>query len=327
MSATNSAIGGYFELELPLAKEAFYPQAIAYQSARAAFLALLQQSPGIKRVWMPNYICNAMLAPVYAQKLEVCFYNLDETLSVNTNIALQKSDLLLYVNYFGICEEQCNALFLRFDPAQIVLDCSQAFYAPPRNCFATIYSPRKFFGVPDGGLLVTKLPIFPATIQDTASEARMSHLIKRLAGTAEDGYTDFKHAEDSLEDIEPRQMSALTHRLLNTIDVDTAAARRTHNFNYLHKHLGSTNRLALPQNVVGPQCYPYLPERSVSKDNLIRNKVFVATYWPDVLARVDADSFEHELVNHCIPIPCDQRYDEKSLHRIVDLIGPNDTKA
>ena len=37
----HDAIGGYFELELPPPRGERYPDALRYQSARAAFLALL----------------------------------------------------------------------------------------------------------------------------------------------------------------------------------------------------------------------------------------------------------------------------------------------
>jgi hypothetical protein len=316
----DAVIGGYFELELHPTTGIPYPQAIEYQSARAAFFALLKQSPNVKRVWMPYYICGTMLPPVQAAGKEICFYGLDEQLAVGPDVTLRKGDLLLYINYFGICESQCDALLERFEPTQIMLDCSQAFYAAPRNCYATIYSPRKFFGLPDGGLLVTALPIIPPETRDTGSEGRMWHLIKRLADTAEAGYQDFKRAEDSLVDMEPRGMSTITHRLLHTVNFESARTARNRNFAYLRRHLDKTNTLQLPSEVDGPHCYAYLPDHSVSKDQLIRNKIFVATYWPDVLANVDAGTFEARLVNQCLPIPCDQRYNLASLSRILSLL-------
>ena len=316
----DTAVGGYFELELQSRDAIHYPQALKYQSARAAFLALLRQSPDVKRVFMPHYICDVMLAPVRAAGKELCFYSLDEQLAVSRQVSLETGDLLLYVNYFGICLQQCDALLQRFDPAQIVLDNSQAFYARPRNCYANIYSPRKFFGVPDGGLLVTASPISPPEIQDTGSKDRMGHLIKRLGGTAEDGYKDFKNAENSLNDMEPRGMSTITHRLLKTVNFEAVRVARIENFEYLRGALENTNTLPLPKTVDGPLCYPYLPAHPVSKEHLIENRVFVGTYWPDVLARAHNNSFEAKLTNQCLPIPCDQRYSEQTLHRVLGLL-------
>lgn len=316
----DTAVGGYFELELPPVGEAFYPESFQYQSARAAFLDLLRQSPNIKRVFMPYYICDAMLAPVKAAGKELCFYCLDEKLAVHPQVILGAGDLLLYVNYFGICTKQCEELLQRFDPKQVVFDCSQAFYAPPKSCYATFYSPRKFFGIPDGGLLVTTSPISPPKFQDTASKDRMWHLIKRLGGTAEDGYQDFKTAEDSLDDMEPRGMSTITQRLLQAVNVEDVRVARNKNFAYLRNFLDKTNALDIPPDIDGPHCYPYFSRNPVKKDNLIKHRVFIATYWPDVLARAENDSLEARLVNHCLPIPCDQRYNEETLSRVLDLL-------
>ena len=148
----------------------------------------------------------------------------------------------------------------------------------------------------------------------------MWHLIKRLGGTAETGYQDFKHAEHSLDNMEPHGMSTITHRLLRSVNFEAARSARNRNFAYLRKYLDITNTLTLPAEVDGPQCYPYLPDHPVHKNTLIRNRIFVATYWPDVLARVSQDSFEAQLVSQCLPIPCDQRYSEDTLSRIFDLL-------
>lgn len=322
MHTMDAAIGGYFELEAQPRGGMRYPQALKYQSARAAFLALLRQSPHVKRVFMPFYICDAMLAPVRVAGKEVCFYSLDEKLAVSRQVTLHAGDLLLYVNYFGICTPQCDALLQRFNPDQIVLDCSQAFYATPRDCYANIYSPRKFFGVPDGGLLVTASPVRLPVSQDTGSQGRMQHLIKRLGGTAEEGYQDFQRAEASLDDMEPCGMSIITQRLLQAVDTETVRIARNHNFAYLRNNLDKTNTLNFPVEVDGPHCYPYLPVQPVDKKKLLRHRVFVAKYWPDVLQRVLPGSFEERLVHQCLPIPCDQRYDEKTLDRVLALINP-----
>ena len=320
MNRTNEAIGGYFELELPAASLPRHPQARHYQSARAALSALLQHITSVQRVWVPRYICNAMLAPVRAAGKEICFYSVDEHLAVSGEVTLRSGDLLLYVNYFGVCSSQVDALLLRFNPEQVVLDFSQAFYAEPRRCLATIYSPRKFFGVPDGGLLVTALPISPPAVQDNGSEDRMRHLIKRLGAEPEAGYADFKRAEESLDDMAPKRMSVLTEKLLRSIDHEATRHVRNENFQYLRRALDPSNTLALPDHVDGPMCYPHMPRQAIPRDRLIQSRVFVPTYWPDVLERVDEGTFEVALVNRCLPIPCDQRYSPDSLGRILDVL-------
>jgi hypothetical protein len=314
-----AAIGGYFELELPRAQPFIYQGALKYQSARAAFLALLRVSKP-KRVWMPYYICDAMLAPVRASGAKVCFYSLDEQLGIADDITLNSGDILLYVNYFGICLEQVEKVLKQFDPSQVVLDFSQAFFVKPQKCLATIYSPRKFFGIPDGGLIFTELPLCTPEMLDTRSADRMQHLIKRLAGSPELGYEDYQRSETSLNDLEPRQMSNLTNRLLSSIDFADAHARRNQNFLTLHKVLGATNRLPLDAEPNGPLCYPYFSVDSGLRKKLISQRVFIPTYWADALSRISGDCLELDLVNSILPIPCDQRYSSKDMAQVLSCI-------
>lgn len=314
-----AAIGGYFELELPHARPFMYQGALKYQSARAAFLALLRVSTP-KRVWMPYYICDAMLAPVRASGAEIFFYSLDKHLGIADDITLDSADILLYVNYFGVCFGQVEKVLDRFNPSQVVLDFSQAFFIEPQKCLATIYSPRKFFGVPDGGLIFTELPLCTPELLDTGSAGRMQHLIKRLAGSPELGYEDYQRSETSLDDLEPRQMSNLTNRLLSSIDFGDAHARRNENFLSLHKVLGTTNRLALDAEPDGPLCYPYFSSDAGLRKKLISQRVFVPTYWADALSRINGYCLEGDLVNSILPIPCDQRYSSKDMTKVLSSI-------
>ena len=306
-------------MELPLQRSFLHPQALRYQSARAAFLALLQSAKP-KRVWMPLYICDSMLAPVHAAGVELCHYAIDKNFSVARFIDLQKHDLLLYVNYFGICNQQVDHILEKFNPLQVVIDCSQAFYAHPRECLATVYSPRKFFGLPDGGLLVTDHPVPVPQEQDKGSERRMEHLIKRLGGTPEAGYDAFQQAEKSLNDLGPYSMSSLTEQLLASVDAGAAKEARNRNFHYLRNALDDSNLLKMPDTVDGPMCYPYMTDKNISRSDFAKEKIFMATYWTDALGRVNHNSVESQFINNCYPIPCDQRYDEVALHRILRLL-------
>ena len=306
-------------MELPSPRLTKYQGALKYQSARSAFFALLQASKPT-RVWMPYYICESMLAPVKAAKIEIRYYSINNQLGIADDITLAATDLLLYVNYFGICSGQVEKVLARFSPSQVVMDFSQAFFAAPQNCLATIYSPRKFFGLPDGGLLFTQLNISVPEAVDIGSEKRMRHLIARLGGTAESGYADYQLAELSLNEFEPKRMSLLTERIFGAIDFEAVRTQRNKNFYYLNKNLNESNSLRIDlEDVDGPMCYPYFSDNPELRDILITKRVFIPTYWPEVLRHAGKNSFEALLINQCFPIPCDQRYRENELSRIFHL--------
>jgi len=319
MSSTvqHDAIGGYFELAYPEEGGLVHPAAQSLQSARAALHALVQKIRP-SRVWMPYYICDAMLAPLHALGVDIAYYPIDEHLQVSGSVELGAKDCLLYVNYFGICNEQADALLHRFPPEQVILDHSQAFFCKPRNCLATIYSPRKFFGLPDGGLLVSEIRVDDLLLPEDDSLTRTIPLLKRLADGPQAGYAAFQAAEASLTDTRPRAMSRLTRRLFQGIDITHAHARRNENFRILHEHLGHLNSLDVNlDSMDGPLCYPFLNGCEGLRDKLIRARIYAATYWPEVLARSALAPVEGMMVRHCVPLPCDQRYGRTEMERIV----------
>lgn len=115
-------------------------------------------------------------------------------------------------------------------------------------------------------------------------------------------------------------MSTITHHLLQAVNVEAARVARNKNFAYLRRFLDKTNALDISPDVDGPHCYPYFPTHPVRRKYLIEHRVFVPTYWLDVLSRAKDNSFEVRLVNQCLPIPCDQRYNEIALSRVLSLL-------
>ncbi|WP_375740600.1 hypothetical protein [Pseudomonas boanensis] len=317
----NKAVGGYFELELPSETSSYYPEALRFQSARASFYALLCAGRP-RKVWMPHYVCDSMLGPLDKAGVEVSFYSINEDFSVRDEINLHPGEWIFYVNYFGVCSNRQREILKKFNSEQVVFDHSQAFFAPPLDCLATIYSPRKFFGIPDGGLLITKLPIPEPEETDDGSIQRSLHLLKRLAGTPESGYADYQAAEKTLEDFRYRKMSVLTENLLSRIDYESARLKRNENFRFLHKELGFHNRLELDIEAIdGALCYPFFKNLKGLREELIGQRVFTPTYWAACRSRVKVESLEYALVDSLIPIPCDQRYSGKDYGAAMSIIN------
>ncbi|SNS61830.1 hypothetical protein SAMN06265795_104152 [Noviherbaspirillum humi] len=316
----SDAIGGYFSLEVPRFDGFPYPVAHRFQSARAAFAALLDQGRPA-RVWMPSYLCDAMLEPLAAASVPTSFYSLDADFMPDGSLQPGESDWILYVNYFGLHGESAKAVATRYGSQRLIVDNSQAFFCPPEEVLATLYSPRKFFGVPDGGLLACAAftPVAPS--EDERSPSRSLHLLTRLDGAVEKGYAQFQEAERSFSDVAPKRMSRLTNALLDGIDYDAARRRRNANFRQLDDALAHVNEFsfaASEQN--GPLCYPLLSRDEGLRDALIANRIFIPRYWPDVLQRVGPGSREAAWVNAVHPLPCDHRYGESDMARIIEVV-------
>ncbi|WP_322031648.1 hypothetical protein [Paraburkholderia sp. J76] len=325
----STAIGGYFELELPAGSGAWHRNALCYQSARAAFLALLQAGRP-RTVWMPWFQCEVMFEPFAQTGIRVRRYALDDTLNVRVDDGPEPGadDWLLYTNYFGICGRHVDDVLARFGPSRVVIDNSQAFFNAPTDGLATLYSPRKFFGLPDGGYLVTRHAIGEPAGIDSGSASRCEHLLGRLGGEPEPTYASFVRADASLSNLPPLRMSALTQRMLSSIDYDAASARRAENFSWLHEQLGSYNRLDISIGPgEAPLCYPLIPERgdavgtaTALREFLRQQRVYVPTYWPGVEDNENAPAFERSLPRSLLALPCDQRLTREQRERVAHLV-------
>ncbi|HDR9801806.1 TPA: hypothetical protein QDC55_005996 [Burkholderia cenocepacia] len=316
---SEDAIGGYLALEWPDGRHEWHRDAMRFQSARAGLLALLRARVP-SAVWAPWYLCDSMIEPLRAARIPVRRYALNRDLGCPT-ITLGDDEWLLYVNYFGVCERHVDDTLSRHPRERVVIDNAHAFFSEPRDCLATIYSPRKFVGVPDGGYLVSRVHVPVPEVSDDHSLARCRHLLARLATGAEAGYADFASAEASLQQQEPQRMSTLTQRLLAGIDYDTVRAKRIANFNYLNENLGSRNRLPLVSVPdCAPLCYPFVGAPRGLRDQWRRQRIYSATYWPDLPPDPDMPDFERNLPHDTLFVPCDQRLSPEQLKPLVNQI-------
>jgi len=118
-------------------------------------------------------------------------------------------------------------------------------------------------------------------------------------------------------------MSKLTQRLLKSIDYKTIAKTRKQNFNYLHNNLKSVNQIKFKiDNNAVPMVYLFLIENGAAlKKELLANKIFVATYWPNIFEWCKRKSVEFNLYENLLVLPIDQRYRITEMKIIIDILG------
>lgn len=310
-------IGGYFELELRKG-EHHHKDAIRLNTARNSFEYVLRTRHYCK-VYIPYYTCEVMLEPINKLGIDYSFYSVNEALEPVELPELENGEAFLYTNYFGL-KRNCVKHLADVYGERLIVDDAQAFYAKPIPGIDTFYSARKFFGVPDGAFLYSSNKPENEIVQDVSYE-RMSHLTKRIELGAEVGYADFRNNDDALCGQDIKRMSRLTDAIMLGIDYDKAKQKRRENFAFLDEQLKKSNRLHwdLEDDAV-PMVYPYWTEDASLRQKLIGNKVFVATYWPNVKEWTSEGMLEQELADRLIPIPCDQRYGVMEMNRIIDII-------
>ncbi|MFC0211218.1 hypothetical protein ACFFK0_01935 [Paenibacillus chartarius] len=309
-------IGGYFELELDTRCE-YYQNAISLNNARMCLYYILKNR-NYRKIYIPYYICDSILEPITKLGVAIEFYRIDETFLPHFDGKIKSDECMLYVNYFGVCDTNVSLVIERY--RNVIIDNTQAFFSRPQDGVDTFYSARKFFGVADGGYLISNI-VPPDTLESDVSFERYRYVLGRIDTNASEHYLDFLKNEDSMSNIEPKYMSKLTKRILASIDYTRVQTVRNRNFNFLHEHLKETNEILCKlEQVNGPMVYPYMTSKTGMRQRLIENKIFVATYWKEVSGRIQTNWYEAKLVNNLLPLPIDQRYDIRDMQRIVQLI-------
>ena len=199
-----SAIGGYFELELNRTGK-YHPNAIDLNSARNALEYILRAKKP-KHLHIPFYICCSILEPVKKLNIPYIFYHIDHNLDPIFQSKLNSNEAFLYVDYFGIKKK--TVILLTNKHKNLIIDNAQAFFSEPLHNVDTFYSPRKFFGVPDGAYLFTD-KLLKTDLERDISINRINHLLKRTEFGPESGYSDFLQSEDSLSNKPIKKMSNL----------------------------------------------------------------------------------------------------------------------
>lgn len=304
-------IGGYFGME-ELRGESYYPALTAVNCGRNAVLYLMKLR-GYRKLYLPYYLCDSVRKMCEREGFGCEFYHVDGQFRPLCTARPAADEAVYVVNYFGQldCEEELKARC-----GNLIFDNVQAFFRRPVPGIDTVYSCRKFFGVPDGGYVSAEGE--PLPLERDASFGRMTHILGRAEGRpASDYYADFCANDARFEQLPLRAMSPLTENLLRAVDYEKAKARREENFARLAELLGDRNRLSvrLPE---GPYAYPFYCENGpAARKALAAGGIYIPTLWPEV----PEDIPERDYVDNILPLPCDQRYGAEEMKRIAEELA------
>lgn len=315
-------IGGYFELELPNGSQISPPLrngGVLVNSGQHALEYILRVShrrEGV--VWVPYYTCEVIHEKLKELDIPFRCYPINRNLEIEALPVLSDYDSIIVNNYFGIKDGYVRQLVEHYGN-KIIIDNAQAWYMVDDSDIRRFYSPRKFFGLPDGGVAyVGKVGRMTLEFEERDySSQRCSHLLKRIDSGPESGYEDFKKNSEELTKEPLKKMSNLTETLLRSIDYENAKTKRKNNYRILAEAFDSMNELTLPdmESFECPMVYPLLVNNDSLRKKLIDNRIFVASYWPGVVG--DAEEY---LQKYLLPLPVDQRYGETEMRRIINII-------
>ena len=334
-------IGGMFGLEEIIPNMNSCPP--PFLKGRDIFLAngrsgilLLTKLLSPPQVWMPSYLCvGGMLPAVDQSATNLRFYEMNYDLAITSLTWLddvRSGDLVILIDYFGFpCDSSC-ATRAKEQGAWVLEDACQALLSKDVGRFSdfVVFSPRKFLGLPDGGVLTPnqELDFHDIDLAPPPAEWWLKAFYAGVLRREFDIHGGNRRWFELFQETEPAgpigyyAMSELSKSLLlHTFDYATIAQRRRENYKILAETLSAIALFSTLTADVVPLGFPIrLENRDTIRQVLFEHQIYPPVHWPikDVVPEMFKAS--HKLANEIMTLPCDQRYDKQDMKRMARII-------
>lgn len=332
-------IGGIFGLEEAQVVKSCTPPFlkdgdIFLANARSGIFLLVELlSP--HTVWMPSYLCDSMLQAVDKGATSVKFYEVNYDLivpSLDWLDNVQEGDLVILIDYFGFpCDSQC-AIRVKEQGAWVLEDACQALLSDDVGRFSdfVLFSPRKFLGVPDGGILTLNCETDFDGIDLESPPTKwllktlFATILRRefdIHGGGHRWFKLFREAESECP-IGHYTMSELSKTLLMSgFTYSEVAQRRIENYHILTAKLGHLALFPKLSPGVVPLGFPIcLQDRDRVRQILFDHAIYSPIHW--LIQGIVPERFRdsHRLAADIMTLPCDQRYTSMDMDRMAQVI-------
>ncbi len=322
---------------------------ILYSLCREAFTEIAKGLCETNRtVLIPAYTCQTVITPFEEAGWACIFFNVFKSLRIDVNhlnnlVERHHPSLLVVHPYFGmdLDENETKALLsIKNFGVKVVVDLTQCIFSNQKLPFADyiVGSYRKWFAIPDGGFMITQnncninQPIEEnepfVERQTDAMYLRGQYFRNEDQRTKQISIRLSKSADHVAEkNISPHRMSVLSCQLLEKEDKLNNQQRRINNFNYLHDSIKKNNKYAfvctnIDQITTAPLYFTiYVENRRDLQLQLAKESIYAPVIWPVEDEKVLISENVRYIYDHLLAIPIDQRYDERDMERVVDVIN------
>lgn len=316
-------IGGYREIDLRTGNELYKGgNVIRLNAGRYGILHALKCLK-VDRVLLPYYQCSTVQEVLKKKSIEIEFYHIDQNmLPIVTN--KDKKVAVIIINYFGVIEQDFMRKFVE-ENCNVIIDNTQAFFSKHIDGSFSVYSPRKFVGVPDGAYVVGKnAKSFEDNYNVSISSGTSNFLLSRIETGANNNYSQYLQNEDRITSEGIRRMSSLTRALLDNIDYEYIMHKRVENYIIAHDFFEDINEfqaefLKIEEDCI-PMVYPLLIKNDEVRKKLKEKNIFVGQWWKYLVDYMEITEWERSLSKYLIPIQIDQRYGIREIQYVSELI-------
>lgn len=309
-------------------------------SGRTAIDLIIQdiaKTCAVRKVYMPAWGCDSMLAPFSHRNIHVDFYDVrfDGQLKCHTEIT-ESTEILYVTNYFGyentldidvVRQFKAQGAIILYDRTHSFLMENDPYLELADYSFASI---RKWMGVIGGAVVegVKEVALKPCPYlepKETAMRIKQAYMAGDDSVDKQEFlklYGEFGH--HLAEDYQNYEMDDLSYALYKTKDIAAMRHKRRENAKYLHEHLKGVRFIdeltdkAVPLFV--PVFFNTTEQRNAVRKKLIEAQIYCPIHWPKP-AQIPAELKSNKIYDTELSLICDQRYDLADMGRLVTLIN------
>lgn len=328
------------------------------EAIELALISLERERPDIRKCCLlPAYMCDSVFLPFLHRGWKLVFYSVDRDLDTAGEeifkLALEHDPGLIFIHpYYGT--DTCAGLrgqlsTLRRSGVLVMEDVTQSYYLEEagKDADFVVGSLRKWYAVPDGGFVVSNIPL-AEDVLETGEEYARERLVplvqkweylrekdRRTGGALTAGWLPRKSeylkrnraleaALDCYRGV--RRISRISEEVLSKVDEEAARRRREENYHTLYQHIRGMKRVwtILPEKE--KQAPLYLPVYAKERESLQRflagHGIYAPVLWP--IGEENKAFLEREgtyIFEHMLALPIDQRYGAEEMEQIAEALA------
>lgn len=295
-----------------------------------------------KTVLMPALSCSCMPEPFEDENYEIVYYKLTTDFKVIVEDVLRKlkpDSIFLFMNYFAIPalnKSDLEKIAKSQNNVITVEDITHDFLKrglETCNADITVCSIRKWFAIPDGGMLFSKIELPKITVEQDAffANKRISAM-KRKSVYLSNGKTEEKEifrtelSEANQYIDAAKNVSAMSHQSVDVLrNINLSSMYKTrlrHCRNLFDKLSGLDNiRLMGNESLESTLYFPILVEnQNIIQRKLAERGVYAPVIWPLPKKAEGVCEVADDASNHMLGIPCDHRYMDEEILKVALII-------
>ena len=338
MLRKRTEIGSEFWLEEPEHQAICDRDGIYTISGRTAIDLIIQdisQMRSVRKVYMPAWCCDSMIAPFSDRGIDVSFYDVRFTERFEYLVDENKeTDVFYFTNYFGyentidinvVKRFKAKGAIILYDRTHSFLMQEDIYLNLADYSFASI---RKWMAVICGAVVenVKERTLMPCPYLSLREEAmRMKQVF--IAGNDNIAKQDYlrKYGEYEhclVQNYRNYKMDDISYAIYHTANKQNIITRRNLNARFIYntsnlKFLFSLTGNACPLFV--PVLFPTKEWRDLIRKRLIEADVYLPIHWPK--PSIIPTNYEvNKIYDTELSLICDQRYDISDMERMIAKI-------